>query len=204
MKNFILCITLLCLTTTSKATVHIITCQNSPSHFLPIQVIAKVGDTILWKWVAGNHVVGPVLKTDIPTGAPTFDGIIDANHHLFEYVLKVAGKYTYDCHPAGPHGETATLVVSSTTVVNQLDMENVHFISFPNPSNGHFRLSIEGTPIPNLAKLEIVNLYGQSVYQKGISIGVQPYHDIYIPTKGIYFARLSINESIWTRKIIIE
>ena len=204
MKNFILCVALLCLTTTTKATMHIITCQNSPSHFLPLQVKAVVGDTIRWKWVEGNHVVGPVLKTDIPTGAATFDRIIDANHHLFDYVVKVAGKYTYDCHPAGPHGETATLVVSSTTAVNQLDMENVHFTSFPNPTKGHFRLSIEGTQIPHDAKLEIFNLYGQSIYQRGITMGVQSFHDIFIPNKGIYFAKLSINQSIWTRKIIIE
>ena len=204
MKNFILCVALLCLTTTTKATMHIITCQNSPSHFLPLQVNAKVGDTIRWKWVAGNHVVGPVLKTDIPANAPTFNGIIDASHLSFEYVLKVAGKYTYDCHPAGPHGETAAIVVSNTTADAQLDVEKYDFQAFPNPSNGNFRLSIEGTQIPNPAKLEIVNLYGQSVYQKGITIGVQPYHDICIPTKGIYFAKLSINQSIWTRKIIIE
>jgi plastocyanin len=203
MKNFILCVALLCLTTIGKATVHIITCQNGASHFLPLQVNAKVGDTIRWKWISGVHIVGPVLKTDIPNSAPTFNGVIDASHLSFEYVIKVAGNYKYDCHPANPHGEVATIVVTSATAVNQLDMGKYDIKAFPNPSHGSFRLSIEGTQLPNQATLDIVNLYGQSVFQKRIT-SAQSYQDINIPTKGIYFARLFINQTIQTRKIIIE
>ncbi len=194
---------MLCGATNSQATVYIITCQNSPSHFLPLQVKAVVGDTIRWKWIVGGHVVGPVQRTDIPNGAPIFKGTIDANHLSFDYVLTVAGTYTYDCHPATPHGETAMIVVTGRTAVTELDAEKSPFQAFPNPSIGHFRLSIEGAQMPNDAKLEIFNLYGQPIYQT-IMTGVQPYYDIYIPTKGIYFAKLSVNKAIWARKVIIE
>jgi plastocyanin len=199
-KNLTLCVFILCLTTICKAKVHIITCQNGADHFLPTQVKAAIGDTIRWKWVSGGHIVGPINRTDIPVGAPTFNGIIDASHLSYEYVLKVAGNYMYDCHPANPHNETAMIVVSATTAVNQF-METDNFKSYPNPSMGHFQLSFEGTQIPNNAKLEIFNLYGQSVYQK---TEVQANQDIYLPTKGIYFAKLSINQLKWTRKVIIE
>jgi plastocyanin len=203
MKNFILCVFMLCLATTSKATIHIVTCQNGADHFLPLQIKAAVGDTIRWKWISGVHIVGPVLRTDIPTGAPTFNGVIDASHLSFDYVLTVAGNYKYDCHPASPHGEVATLVVTGRTASHELDSEKFPFTAFPNPSNGHFRISIEGIQITNKAKLEIFNLYGQSIYQTEMA-GVQPYHDIYLPTKGLYFAKLFINHSVWTRKVIIE
>jgi plastocyanin len=200
-KSILLFVFTLCLATISTAKIHIITCQNGADHFLPLQVKAAIGDTIRWKWVSGGHIVGPIKSTDIPTGAPTMYSIIDANHLSYDYVLKVVGNYKYDCHPANPHNETATLVVSSTTASHQLEAEKIHLTSSPNPSNGHFQLSIDGTLSATNAKLEIVNLYGQSVYR---TTAIRTKQDIYLQKKGIYFAKLSVNNATQTRKIIIE
>lgn len=42
----------------ANANVITITCQNSPSHFLPVTVNVTVGDTIHWTWIEGTHIVG--------------------------------------------------------------------------------------------------------------------------------------------------
>ncbi len=97
----------------ANATVHVVTCQNSPSHFLPVTVNALVGDTIHWIWVEGGHIVGPISSSDIPAGAAMFNAPIDYFNQSFEYVVTVPGSYHYDCHPTTPHGEDAYIVVTA-------------------------------------------------------------------------------------------
>ena len=83
----------------ANATVRIITCQNTPSHFLPVTANAVIGDTIHWTWVAGTHVVGPINASYIPSGAAMFNAPIDAGNLSFEYVVTVAGNYNFSVIP---------------------------------------------------------------------------------------------------------
>ena len=71
MKKIIVLISFLQFALCVNATVHIVTCQNSPSHFLPVTLYAVIGDTIHWTWIEGNHIVGAVNASDIPNGAST-------------------------------------------------------------------------------------------------------------------------------------
>jgi plastocyanin len=126
--------TCIALTLSANATVHVVTCQNGTSHFLPVTVNATVGDTIHWTWVSGNHVVGVVNETDIPVGADTWNGLINTNQHTFDHVVAIPGTYHYVCHPDAPHNEDGYIVVSdATTGIQSAEPQNGSTLLYPNP-----------------------------------------------------------------------
>ncbi len=133
MRHFFTMILLATAVATANATIHTVTCQNSPSHFLPVTVYAVIGDTIHWTWVAGDHITGPINTSYIPAGAAMWYASIDAGHLTFDYVVTVAGNYHYVCHPANPHGEDAFIVVSSPTGVQPYRVQSNFSDAYPNP-----------------------------------------------------------------------
>jgi hypothetical protein len=162
-----------------------------------------VGDTIRWIWVEGGHIVGPVNITDIPKGAATFNAPIDASHRSFEYVVTIMGNYSYDCHPATPHGETASIVVTSTTGVSKSNEVGYSFITFPNPSKGKFKIEIDESLFNSHTKIEVYNLNGQLVYRSPIS-KPSSYHIIDTYPTGVYLLSLYHGSARLTRKLIFE
>lgn len=188
----------------ARASVHIITCQNSPSHFLPLQVNARVGDTIRWVWVEGGHIVGPIKAMDIPKGAPTFNAPIDAGHTSFEYVVTMVGHYMYDCHPATPHGETASIAVTgSTTAAIQSIEPGYRFIAFPNPSKGRFQIEVDESLLTGDTHVEVHDLRGQLVYRSTI-LKSNSYHSLDTQVTGLYLISLRAGSARLTRKLIVE
>jgi plastocyanin len=155
--------TLLCsfvILTAANAKVLTVTCQNSPSHFLPVTLNAVVGDSIHWVWVAGTHIVGPInASTDIPTGAASFDAPIDPSNHSYYYVVKTPGNYHYVCHPATPHGEDAYIVVAPlATGIQPYNPTSNLSVAYPNPFSD--KLTIE---TPNADQILIFNALGEKV-----------------------------------------
>ncbi len=208
MKFIFTLISFAIIVTSANATVHIVTCQNSPSHFLPLTVNAVVGDTIHWTWVEGNHIVGPVNSTDIPNGAATWNGYIDFANHDFEYQVTVAGTYNYDCHPATPHGEEASIVVSDVTGVPQYNVQADFFSVYPNPTQGKFQLAFDGLQLTENCKVEIYNVPGQRIYQSLITAAnlgsFRKSIDLSNETSGIYFVKFYNGQAILTEKIVIQ
>src|SRR5438067_9222862 len=94
MKKVILLIFLINSITVAFANKIKITVSNF--QFSPKTVNAKVGDTIMWVWKMGTgHTTTSVT---IPAGAATWNKPIDVTHKRFNYVLKVAGTYNYQCN----------------------------------------------------------------------------------------------------------
>ncbi|HKR06598.1 MAG TPA: T9SS type A sorting domain-containing protein [Bacteroidia bacterium] len=203
MKKSITLILFTVIAFSANATVHIVTCQNSPSHFLPVTVNALVGDTIHWTWVVGGHIVGPINASDIPVGASLFNAPINASNLSFDYVVTVAGNYHYVCHPATPHGEDGYIVVTGTTAVEQNHVQNNILFVYPNPSNGKFQVVIDNALINKTCKIGIYNLQGRLIYQTAISCS-KSVIDLSSKPTGIYLAEFYIGESILTKKIIIQ
>ncbi len=187
----------------ANATIRTITCQDSPSHFLPVTLNAAVGDTIHWTWIAGDHVVGPVNSSFIPTGAAMFNVPIDMSNHSFNYVVTVAGNYHYVCHPASPHGEDGYIVVSGTAGVANYTTLNTLFSIYPNPSSGNFQFSISDLTFTSNCKVVIYNIHGQVIYTSEIT-NSQSEIDLSTETKGLYFLEYFNGESILTKKIAIQ
>lgn len=203
MKHLISFILLAIIINTANANVYIVTCQNTPLHFLPETFNCEVGDTIRWTWVAGNHIVGPINSTYIPNGALLFNAPIDVNNQSFEYVVTVPGTYNYDCHPASPHGETGSIIVSAVTGLHN-NTSLINFSSvYPNPSCGKFQFEIDNSLITKNCKLDIRNLQGKLIYQ---SVILNSKSDIELSSvfKGTYFLEFNNGETIINKKIVVQ
>jgi plastocyanin len=170
----------------ANATKHVVTCQNSPSHFLPVTINVTCGDTVHWTWVAGTHIVGPINATDIPAGAAMWSGPIDASHLSFEYVVTMAGNYHYVCHPNTPHGEDAYIVASMATGVPAFPNLQGHAAFYPNPFSD--KLTIEPAQADLIC---IFNILGEKSFSQ-ILKNTASRIDLDLATlpKGIFFCSL--------------
>ena len=185
---------------TANATVRIVTCQNVPSHFLPVTVNALCGDTVRWNWVAGNHVVGPINSSFIPVGAAMWNAPINSSSITFQYVVTVPGNYHYVCHPSTPHGEDAYIIVTCSSGVPNIDINPVS-VAYPNPFSD--KLIIETTAGDMIA---IYNLLGEKIKSVALTSG-QTKVQVEVPelNSGIYFySILKEGVIVETRKLVKE
>ena len=184
---------------TVDATVHIVTCQNGPNHFLPVTVNANAGDTIHWTWVSGNHIVGPINETDIPVLADSWYGVIDVNFTDFEYVVAYPGNYYYVCHPGAPHGEDGFIVVTGTTAVQTQEAVNGTTLPYPNPFSD--RITVEAAGANSMT---LHNLLGEHVGSSTFTSGVSTLRvDPGTLPKGIYFCSILRNGVVLeTRRVV--
>lgn len=201
MKKILPAILLSALAFTSKATIVTVTCQNVPSHFLPVTANAVVGDTIHWTWVAGTHVVGPMSSADIPVGAAMFNAPIDVSHTSFEYVVTVAGNYHYVCHPATPHGEDAYIVVTPASGVQQNNAPLNTLSAYPNPFSEKVTIATSGAD-----QVLICNYLGEKIKSLPVETGQAKLEaDLGTLPKGIFFFSIIKNGIVLdSRKIIKE
>lgn len=89
----------------------------------------RPGDTVRWVWVNGSHTT---TSTTIPSGAGTWDHLIDASHLTFDYVPTVPGVYHYKCTPHAASGMIAQFTVLDVTGIR--DQYLVPKITlYPNP-----------------------------------------------------------------------
>ena len=79
---------------------------------------ASVGDTIVWKWIEGDHTT---TSTTIPAGAAVWDNAIDPTHTSFTYILTIAGTYSYKCRPHAAFGMVGTINASAVLPVTLLN-----------------------------------------------------------------------------------
>jgi plastocyanin len=198
MKLFFTLVSLMVVIGSSNATVHTVTCQNTPSHFLPVTVNAFIGDTIRWTYVAGGHVVGPIGTTNIPIGAAIWNAPIDASHLSFEYVVTVAGNYHYVCHPFTPHGEDAYIVVAAPTGVSQYNNLNILSSVYPNPFSEKITIETPGADL-----IFISNILGEEIRLFSFKNGETKLEaDLSTLPKGIFFCNIIKNGVVLeTRKI---
>ena len=183
----------------ARATIVTITCQNVPSHFLPITANATVGDTIHWTWVAGTHIVGPETTADIPAGAAMFNAPIDAGHLSFEYVVTVAGSYHYVCHPSTPHGEDAYLSVAPASGIQQYSSLSNISKAYPNPFVE--KITIEAS---NADRIIVYDALGKVVRSFPLKSGQTKFElDLGALPKGMFFYTIISDGAVLeTRKII--
>ena len=201
MKLFFTFASFIMIVSFANATVHTVTCQNSPSHFLPVTVDAVVGDTIRWVWVLGTHIVGPIDTSDIPNGAASWSAPIDGGNFSFEYVVSVPGNYHYVCHPSTPHGENAYIQVSKATGVKENITLSAPAIIYPNPSSGKYQILIKPSLIAQNSKVEIYDLSGQMVYSSLIRNAVS-FIDLTDQPKGVYLVKFYSGQAVFTKRIV--
>ena len=96
-----------------------------------------------------------------------------------------------------------SIICTSTTSVDRVNIERENISIYPNPNNGKFELEINN---PNSFKnyiLEIYNVQGKKIYQ---STTTNTKSEIYLSNqpKGIYFIKCNDEKVVLTKKIVLE
>ena len=105
------------------------------------------------------------------------------------------------------NGDTTGLVYSDIDVINSI--EKSRDISFkltlsPNPTSNIFQVNFS-KPINENLSLQIFSLDGKLVLQKKIQQGVSSFEaNVNTLLQGIYFVKITVNDKLLTKKIIVK
>ena len=144
LKKIIIILSILIITYSSKATIHIVKVWDGYFQFVSLadfssDISIQLGDTVQWLPLDVPSMVHTITSTNIPAGAATFDQIWQAPADtFFQYVPTVAGLYEYECTPhAISFGMVGTItVLSNSTSIKANDTEKSAFQFYPNPTTG--------------------------------------------------------------------
>lgn len=101
-------------------------------------IIAHVGDTINFVWVAGDHTTTSTTK---PTGATPWDSPINSTQTSFMYIPTVVGTYAYQCNFHVSMGMIGSFSVVGGTGVNNVAGNEPISVS-PNPASSSIKVHI--------------------------------------------------------------
>ncbi len=116
--------------------------------FNPSSLNVSVGDTIRWQWDAGNHTT---TSGAIPSGAASWDEIINSSNLNYEYRVTVSGVYNYVCTPHAAMGMVASFTAAgaaptlSVTPSNRSVAASAGTTSFSITSNSNWSVSCNAT-----------------------------------------------------------
>jgi plastocyanin len=87
-------LTVVLLSSTAQATVHLINVGNFM--FTPRHTTITLGDTLRWVWVNGTHTATSG-DTTACAGDGIFSGPLDNTHHTYQYFFTTIGDYPFFC-----------------------------------------------------------------------------------------------------------
>lgn len=100
---------------------------------------------------------------------------------------------------------TARMTDEAPEVQEQAEVNSVSSVSvYPNPTaTGHFTLALDPTFEGKIVELEVVDLQGKSIYKKTV-IGTTFTELASPPTPGIYILRLSSEDRIQAKRLVVQ
>ena len=84
---------------------------------------------------------------------------------------------------------------------DELNIEQSKIKLYPNPTNNSFRVDISNISSPDMAKIEVFNLYGASVIKQ---IGTRGNFDVSHLAKGIYIVKIIDGSRLFNAKLIVK
>ncbi|HUI93470.1 MAG TPA: plastocyanin/azurin family copper-binding protein [Chitinivibrionales bacterium] len=169
----------------------------SPSNFT-----ATVGDTVQW---IGDFSVHPLSSTTIPTGAQSWH---NGGGTSFQYVIKVAGTYHYQCDVHFSIGMTGSFTANGSGVKNLgqngRSLQNGVFL-LVNTGNPRMPSITYGVPQAGPVRVEVFDLLGNSMSLAVFRRQEAGMHSVPLDARffpaGIYFVRLTCGETELVRAI---
>lgn len=186
------------------ATKHIIMFGGTlGNNYNPVLVMnVAVGDTIRWEGEFSTH---PFTSDMIPNGAAAFDNNTGTS---FEYVPTVAGTYGFHCliHGAPGNGMAGGFIVGTASVHKTAAAAGELFQNYPNPATTFTTISFN-LATPSQTDLKLYTIDGKqiaTVTNELLPVGIHkiPFDLTAIP-KGLYLYKLTINDEMFTRELIV-
>ena len=94
--------------------------------FSPSSFTAAIGDTIRFVWVSGVHTT---TSTSVPAGAASWNAPLDNTHTVFRYVVKIGGRYAFQCNFHALMGMVGSFTVPPRTKVTVVKTTTVNSCS---------------------------------------------------------------------------
>jgi plastocyanin len=162
MRKYILISFLLSILFSGKVfgNIHII--QASGVTFTPSQVNATVGDTIKWQWIDGAH---NTISLAVPSGAVSWNSLLDTLHPTFVYVLTTAGTYNYECSFHVAFGMTGSIAANPNAVIHQnseVPEEYNLYQNYPNPFNPSTQIKFD-IPRTAFTRVTVYDIIGNEL-----------------------------------------
>jgi plastocyanin len=167
--------------------------QNNPTNVM-------VGDVIHWVWFEGSHTT---TSTSVPSGANTWDAMINSSNTTFDYTVTTPGTYAYHCsfHP----GMTGSFVATSiSTTVSPTLFENAFEVSMDaNSVTASYNVSSLSRVTIALYDLtgKMVKRLSSTEAGPGLHTEEFPVSDV---TPGMYFVVADIGAKRNTQRIIVR
>lgn len=111
------------------------------------------------------------------------------------------GNYAVIITQNGCSDTSACFDISTVGIEDDGSLSSI--VLYPNPSNGHFQFSIDGSQIARGGKLEIYTVEGKRIYQSMITT-VTSDIDLSHQASGVYFVKYHSGQAILTTKIVLE
>ena len=161
-------------------------------------------ESVRLKWKAILNATKYVLERQVE-GEATFTKILETNT-LFEDIdiqLKSNQKYIYRLKAFSNVSESAygLIEINTLTILANQNEENGVFTVFPNPAKEKLTISFSE---PFTGDISIVDLLGRNFMEVKIMKQKSVKMDVSGLQKGVYFVIFKINESVFSRKILVE
>ena len=158
---------MLALSGISRATTYTITFQNY-SYTPKTLTNVNVGDTIVWQGADASQTFGlhPLASLQIPQGAAAFGvpaGNLPSGSGPYQYIVKVAGTYNYQCNNHFAFGMVGSFTASAAGVEQPVEMKMMTMSSiYPNPAMNEAMVDFSLNK-PSHVTLRVYNAIGDLV-----------------------------------------
>lgn len=173
------------------------TVQVGDDFFNPSSFTADVGDTVQWVFIPGSAEIHTTTSTSVPSGAASWDQLVNTANPTFEYIITEAGMYNYVCTPHASMGMTGVFTATFPTSVPMVHTTMASIV--PNPAKGTVTISSN----VNNAHICITDIQGRTMksWKEQESNNTV---DISSIPPGIYIITIQKDKLLQKEKLIVE
>lgn len=186
-----------CATTNTFAAIH--TVNVAIGAFTPANFAAKVGDTVRWVWVSGDHTT---TSSVIPAGAASWDRIMNAANTIYMYKITVPGTYSYVCTPHASMGMVASFTATNPATVPPVNANGQMVFALPNPAAGLLKVYLSDPAAP--VCIILTDMGGREVLRKEYTGERELSIDISGIANALYVMHAIQNNTVISEKLIIN
>ncbi len=142
------------------------------------------------------------INLTVTGGTPPFTYNWDNGSTVEDPTGLVGGDYTVIVVDVNGCSDTLTVTVGSQVGFGDLH-KDFTFEVYPNPNEGNFVVNLQGKVIEEY-KVEVLNAVGQVVFVKNVAAKTSSSIQLGEAGKGVYFVRVTMNQSISMQRIIVR